>query len=446
MAFFPHKDRKRWVLWTPSGYYDASAGAEDLIGWHVNNGRGKAADFFPASRFRDRFYRPDVTAKVLDVLDEAKAVHLADAEADKKRQETDIQRLLPPVLSIHSPSHNQEFSDTNVIVSYSVRSPSGEPVIALQALVDGRPVGKKGRPEHPKSGTLSVEIPEKDCEIALIAENRYAVSEPAVVRIKWKGKAAEEFVIKPKLYVLAVGVSQYKDKSMNLRYAAKDAQDFARVMEKQEGGLYRDVEIQLLTDAKAEKGDILDGLEWLQRQTTSKDLAVIFLSGHGMNDFGNVYYFLPSNFDRNRIKRTGLIFADIKTTVAAIAGKILVFSDTCHSGNILGGRKAMQDINAFINELASAENGAVVFASSSGSQVSWEREEWGNGAFTEALVEGIEGRAAYGQDGQDSVKITVNMLDLYISERVKELTDGLQTPTTAKPHTVPDFPIAVRRD
>src|SRR5919106_3360201 len=34
LAFFPHNDRRRWLLWTPSGYYDASPGAEDLIGWH----------------------------------------------------------------------------------------------------------------------------------------------------------------------------------------------------------------------------------------------------------------------------------------------------------------------------------------------------------------------------------------------------------------------------
>ena len=39
LAFFPHKDKKRWVLWTPSGYYDASPGGEELIGWHVSNGK-----------------------------------------------------------------------------------------------------------------------------------------------------------------------------------------------------------------------------------------------------------------------------------------------------------------------------------------------------------------------------------------------------------------------
>jgi len=54
-------------------------------------------------------------------------------------------------------------------------------------------------------------------------------------------------------------------------------------------------------------------------------------------------------------------------------------------------------------------------------------------------VEGIQGKADYGASG----RITLNMLDLYISERVKELTQGQQTPTTVKPPNVPDFPVAV---
>ena len=62
-------------------------------------------------------------------------------------------------------------------------------------------------------------------------------------------------------------------------------------------------------------------------------------------------------------------------------------------------------------------------------------------AFTKALVEGINGLADYSSAG----KITINMLDVYISERVKKLTSGRQTPTTAKPQTVPDFPVAIKQ-
>ena len=84
----------------------------------------------------------------------------------------------------------------------------------MKVLVDGRPVSVEGIGKAPKaSGELSVPIPSRDCEVSVIAENRHAVSEPATIRLRWKGMAAvkEIFQIKPKLYVLAVGVSQYQD-------------------------------------------------------------------------------------------------------------------------------------------------------------------------------------------------------------------------------------------
>jgi hypothetical protein len=37
------------------------------------------------------------------------------------------------------------------------------------------------------------------------------------------------------------------------------------------------------------------------------------------------------------------------------------------------------------------------------------------------------------------------MLDLYISERVKSLTGGKQSPVTQAPGGVPDFPVASSR-
>ena len=132
-------------------------------------------------------------------------------------------------------------------------------------------------------------------------------------------------------------------------------------------------------------------------------------------------------------------FSEIKNTVSSIAGKVAMFVDTCHSGGVMG-KRAITDITGVINELTSAENGVVVFASSTGRQYSLEDPEWGNGAFTKAVIEGIAGKA----DLLGKGKITVNMLDAFIAERVKEITNGKQTPVTTKPNTVPDFPIAVR--
>ena len=53
----------------------------------------------------------------------------------------------------------------------------------------------------------------------------------------------------------------------------------------------------------------------------------------------------------------------------------------------------------------------------------------------------LNGKADYTKDGA----ISINELDLYLSERVKKLTQGKQTPTTTKPMTIQDFPVAWAR-
>lgn len=441
LTFFPHGDRKRWVLWTPSGYYDCSPGAEELIGWHVNNGSDKEADFFPVSRFRDRFYRPDVIAKILDTQDEAEAVRLANAEAGRKAQTTSVAQVLPPVVTVLSPQDSASVSTEEIEVRYTVRATEDAPVKMVRVLVDGRPLeGARGISLEAATAerSLKVRLPERDCEVALVAENRHGASVPCRVRLKWAGKPTEEFVIKPKLYALVIGVSEYTDAKIRLRYAAKDARDFAGVLERLKGGLYRDVVVKLLTDEKAVKDEVLDGLDWVRKETTNKDVAMVYLSGHGVNDADGSYYYLPANVNVEKLMRTGVEFTAIKQTVTSIAGKALFFVDTCHAGNVMGGRRGLDDITRLVNELSSAENGAVVFAASTGRQYSLENDEWQNGAFTKALVEGLSGKAEYGGKG----KITINMLDLYLSERVKELTGGKQTPTTTKPQTIQDFPVA----
>lgn len=452
LAFFPHKDRKRWILWTPSGYYDAAPGAEDLIGWHVNNGKDQAADFFPVGQFRSTYYRPDVISKVLQTGDEAQALQVANEEAGRKQQQASIAQQLPPVVEIISPADGSEVSATEIAVRYRIRTPSGEPVTSVKALVDGRPMGARQLVQEASTtnsdGTreLRVTVPERDSEIAVIAENRFTSSVPATVRLKWHNATAarsETFLIKPKLYILAVGVSQYADSKFNLKFADKDAGDFVKAMMAQKGLLYRDAVVKLLTNEKATKDDVLDGLDWIRQETTSNDVAMVFFAGHGVNDQNNYYYFCPYNVDPSRLLRTGVAFSDIKKTVSAIAGKALFFVDSCHSGNAIGlaARRGPLDINIVINELSSAENGVVVFSASTGSESSYEREEWNNGAFTKALVEGLGGAASIGNTG----RITYNMLNVYISERVKELTKGQQHPTMISPRTVPDFPVAVKR-
>ena len=462
MAFFPYSDtsgvqrQQQWVLWTPSGYYDASPGAEQLIGWHVNNGIDRAPDFFPIGQFRNAYYRPDIMTRVLALGDEARAVALANA--GRSEPAINVLQQRPPVVEIVSPATGYTATTPAIAVRFLVRTPSGEPVTAIRALVDGRPAEAVLEPQTPNATadaprSIRVTIPERDVDISIIAANQYASSVPASVRVAWKGQArglaatpgATTFVVKPRLYILAIGVSQYANPKFNLQFAAKDARDFVTTMQAQKDGIYRDIVVYrngALTDAAATKDEILDGLDWIRRETTSNDVAMVFLAGHGVNDQNNFYFFWPHQVDPERLLRTGLAFTDIRNAVSSIAGKALFFVDSCHSGNSLGTatRRNAMDINIVINELASAQNGVVVFSASTGSESAYEQSDWNNGAFTKALVEGLGGAAAMGSN-----RITYGMLNVYVSERVKALTGGRQHPTMSSPKTIDDFPIAIKR-
>ena len=326
---------------------------------------------------------------------------------------------------------------------YRAASSTG-PITDIEARVDSRPAPVLSHfphtddDKHSMVGQITVEIPSRDAIVLLIARNQHGASEPATFFSNWAGT---KDWFKPHLYVLAVGVSEYKQERLNLRYGAKDAEDFINAIKSQEGGLYKKVTARLLVSTKetATKDKILDGLEWLERETTSRDVAMVFLAGHGLNDPKGRYHFLPQDGDPHRLRRTSIDDHEIKKFLSKIAGKTVLFFDTCHSGNILRDVRAgdqQADVDKFANELADAETGVIVFSSSTGKQFSVEKENWQNGAFTEALLEGIRGMADLGKKDR---YISIAELEVYLSERVKELTQGEQKPMTAKPKTIEDF-------
>lgn len=445
LTFFLHADRKRWILWTPSGYYDASAGAEELIGWHVNQGLDNEALYYPISRFRSSFYRPDVIDLILNTLDEEAAVRLANQESSKSRHlpAPNILNELPPAIQITYPANGVTLDQTSLDLSYFIHSPNEEDITRLIVQVNGRPVStQRGNIARNTDLQTTVEIPPENCVVSLIAENRHGSSEAVSIDVAWSGSLSISYELqKPKLYILAVGVSEYEQSAYNLAYADKDAEAFMEVLQKQQGLLYSRVIPKIFTNRQATKDNILDGLDWLIKETTQNDVAMIFFAGHGRENNRGTFYYLPYGADADNMRRTCIMREEIKDTVATISGKILVFMDACHSGYLMdnNSRRSLPDMTRIINELISAENGAVVFSSSTGRQFSLENPVWGHGAFTKALVEGLAGEAAY----KENAKVTCKSLDLYITYRVKQLTKGKQSPTTNFPPNVEDFPIAI---
>jgi WD40 repeat protein len=86
LALFVLADKQNWVAWTPEGFYGATAGAFGVLRWQVNRGFDAAADAVPVHAI-PRLRRPDALPLVLQELETARALGIADMKAAR----TDVQ-------------------------------------------------------------------------------------------------------------------------------------------------------------------------------------------------------------------------------------------------------------------------------------------------------------------------------------------------------------------
>jgi WD40 repeat protein len=441
LALFVSPDQRRWIAWMPSGYYACSVGGEELLGWQLNRGEDKAADFFPASQFRETYYKPELVRLALGFGTGGGIV----------KPENIIDKI-PPVVTILTPESGALIESKPIRIQYNVRSVL--PVLKTSIKMNGRPVDSEvDIKQIGENFVAEFSLPDEDCEVSVLVKNRFGFSAPAVVRLKGKAetliaRGGEQAVKqgnnylttslnKPSLHVLSIGVSTYQKPDLKLGFAAKDADDIHTVFRNQEGKMYRKVYSTILTEQNATRENILEALKKLQTNTKTQDVAIVFMAGHGYNDANDDFFYLPVEADQTKLKETSLFYEDIRQHLADIKGKVVFLIDACHSGNVWGKDSRKADMVRLANISSSPENGIVVLSSSSAAQSSFEMKKWGNGVFTKAVLEGLSGGAALLKEDY----ITVKELDVYVEKAVINLTEGLQRPTTVIPNAISNFPI-----
>ncbi|MCB9760640.1 MAG: caspase family protein [Alphaproteobacteria bacterium] len=453
LTLYVPPDRQRWVAWTPAGYYDASPGAEELFGWHLNRGRDQAADFVPAAQLRDRLYRPEMIPEILNTLDEAEALAKVSERPASAAAVPEVDcTWLPPQVRIDSHEgalvHDGEVE--RFVVAIRPACPEAPPVFEVQLRIDGRPYLNLSdtdlasrlspNPDDPREQLLKVSLdnlPVEESVLAVKAFNPSAGSEPAAGRLKWAGPPPGQ--PEWRLFVLAVGV---EDPGRNLDYPDDDAHRFAQFWRDHWEGSYTDARITTLTNAQATKDDILDALEALREEANRPtDVVMVFLAGHGELDPVYHRYLYKAGGAAEGNHRDYLAGGQLKQHLAVLPGKVVLFVDTCAAGTVGSvAARGRGDYTQWLNELASVENGVVVFAAAVKNQSSYEDDRWGGGVFTYALVEGLEGKAS------ERGRVTLNSLGNYVTEEVYHETDGRQQPVTLYPYDVAggsqSFPLA----
>ncbi len=232
--------------------------------------------------------------------------------------------------------------------------------------------------------------------------------------------------IRPRLFVLTIGVSRYKEARLSLGYAEKDAQAMAAALGAQKSSLFREVRTKVLVDEAVSRDSILESMNSFLGQAISSDVVLIFAAGHGIKRSAtDTFYFLPYEANSQNITTKGLRWSDFEEEVAALGARVknvILMLDTCHSGALQIGMRGIE----VAPDLSSAfrRKGTYVLTAASADEAAVEASTWGHGAFTYAILSGLKGGADYNSDN------IVDILELfhYVEARVADMTKGQQHP------------------
>ena len=228
-------------------------------------------------------------------------------------------------------------------------------------------------------------------------------------------------------WALVVGISKFSDPSLNLRYPAKDAQDFYNYLITK-GNFAKD-HVRLLLNEKATKENILDQLgdSWLPRAALPDDLVVIFISSHGSSsdaDIRGVNYVVAHNTNPAKLFTTGIPMQHLADTIRerVHSDRVLVVLDTCHAGGASESKGIVRQANADAATIAQG-SGQLVICSSDKNQTSWESKQYPNSVFTRSLIEGLQK-----QGSSSDVSDVFNFVKDKVQQEVVQERGVLQTP------------------
>ncbi len=427
-----------WLAWTPRGYYTASPGGDRYAGWQVNRGVDRQADYYPAHHFQRQYYRPDVVAKALELRDH----DLALSEADRlARRPTIAEPLeLPPRVIVWRPADGVTVDVPELPVA-AVAISSRRPITDLTVILNGRAVvgrleGKaKGSDPTQRRIELEVDLEPGENVLAFLAATDAAQAPAVERRVTYRPKpGVRPSGARPKLALLAIGISGYLDPALSLDYADDDARSVAELYGAQDGRLY-DVETRVLDGRDlVDRAAVLRGLTWLQQAApASGDVRLLFLSGHGGLDGRGDYYFFAQDHDPAEDPEINdLSWLTLLKKLTQGEATAVMMVDTCHAAAAAGQRppRVDADFTRVLKQIHSQTTGLVTFAASTGRQESVERAAWRHGAFTQAVLEGLGEGKADGHGGPRDGRVEVKELGAWLRDRVAELTGGRQTPVT----------------
>ncbi len=218
-----------------------------------------------------------------------------------------------------------------------------------------------------------------------------------------------------------VGIADYKDPKLNLKYTVHDADAIYNVLISAEGGQFPPENVHVLKDQDATLANLKYQLDtWLPSVAKDDDRVLIYFAGHGFLWEGTSYL-APYDLDRDNILATGYKMSDLGDV---IGNKIhakwkVLLADACHSGAIT----PESDRAQVTQSLLDLNKSLFVVTASRDREVSLESPNWGggHGIFTYYVVKGLEGQADTNGDGV----VSAQELGDYVYTNVSQAAENL---------------------
>ncbi len=249
-------------------------------------------------------------------------------------------------------------------------------------------------------------------------------------------------------WALVIGVSQFKDPAISLKYAAKDATDFAQFLTNSAN--FKSDHVKLLTDADANRGNIVDAVgEGFLGKAKKNDLVVIYVSSHGGADSKSsipLNFLLPYDANARNLLANGIPMEWFSQIIeeGIESDRVVVFLDVCHSGAATAAEPAHSTATDSSADSSSdpgnkglsrsrsqatfdvmsvtPRQGQIFICSSLANQLSWESKKYPNSVFTRQLIESLTCKGAQTSLAQAFDAMRTRVEEEVLDDRMQEQT------------------------
>ena len=427
-TFFPIGEGYDYLVLDPYDRYDGTAEARKLLYFTCGT------EVVALDQFKDLSWQPGLVSRIMGVSKEPITA--------KKSSEIQICNVTPFVQQMGLNNGRYEFQIF----------PKDGGVGMVQLFVNGKMRGEYAANTLPKNNSAYyLGINESDLKPFFVPGVSNTVSVKATVAngsMTSRGGEVETGVqpkstATPNMYVIAIGINQYKGEKLKLNFASPDAEGFSAALTASAKKLLNSdgkqhVITSLFTTEKGNintpfKTSIQKRLEEIAVSSKAEDILVIFFAGHGALLSGQKNFYMltaeASSLELGGVEKEVAISTDeLNGWMRNIkANKQVLILDACNSGQAnTNAQEIITKRDMPADQVRALENlkdktGTFILSASASGQPAYEASQFGQGLLTYSLLSGIK----LGNGLKDDKYLDVSRWFNAASDQVRDLAKSI---------------------